>query len=181
MFPPEAEAVPGFPPTTPRGERQTAEAASNIVFTRSSIPIAIPESHDGGSVARLSIGPMTAANLAASVRSAIVNDDDGFAVAEVVGGDFSNGIVLLCDHARNRLPARYGSLGLPAAEFTRHIAYDIGAEAVTRALAASLHAASGHLRILAAADRSEPGSRRSDADHETFRRRHRAGQRLDHP
>lgn len=89
-------------------------------------------------MARLSIALMTAANLATTVSSAIVRDDDGFAVAEVVGGDLLNGIVLLCDHARNALPQRYGSLGLPAAEFTRHIAYDIGAEAVTRALAASL-------------------------------------------
>jgi len=32
--------------------------------------------------------------------------------------------------------ADYGALGLPAAEFERHIAYDIGAEGVTRGLAA---------------------------------------------
>jgi predicted N-formylglutamate amidohydrolase len=32
-------------------------------------------------------------------------------------------------------PQEYGDLGLPAAEFDRHIAYDIGVEAVTRRLA----------------------------------------------
>jgi predicted N-formylglutamate amidohydrolase len=46
--------------------------------------------------------------------------------------------VLLADHARRDLPEDYGSLGLPAAEFERHIAYDIGVEAVTRELAALL-------------------------------------------
>src|SRR5690606_36444959 len=34
------------------------------------------------------------------------------------------------------LPEEYGTLGLPAAEFDRHIAYDIGVEQVTRRLAA---------------------------------------------
>ena len=44
--------------------------------------------------------------------------------------------MLLADHARRDLPEEYGSLGLPAAEFDRHIAYDIGVEMVTRELAA---------------------------------------------
>lgn len=58
----------------------------------------------------------------------------------IVAGRASAGIVLLCDHAANALPAAYGSLGLPEAEFKRHIAYDIGAAAVTRGLAAGLAA-----------------------------------------
>jgi predicted N-formylglutamate amidohydrolase len=45
-------------------------------------------------------------------------------------------LVLLADHARRDLPDEYGSLGLPASEFERHIAYDIGVETVTRKLAA---------------------------------------------
>jgi predicted N-formylglutamate amidohydrolase len=48
------------------------------------------------------------------------------------------GVLLLCDHAANALPAEYGSLGLPRAAFARHIGYDIGAAGVTRRLAASL-------------------------------------------
>ncbi|MCW6508681.1 N-formylglutamate amidohydrolase [Lichenifustis flavocetrariae] len=48
------------------------------------------------------------------------------------------GLLLLCDHASNRLPARYGRLGLDPSEFERHIAYDIGAEIVTRTMAAIL-------------------------------------------
>lgn len=54
---------------------------------------------------------------------------------EVIDGDRARGLVLLADHAGRELPAEYGSLGLPAAEFERHIAYDIGVERVTRALA----------------------------------------------
>jgi predicted N-formylglutamate amidohydrolase len=49
-------------------------------------------------------------------------------------------IVLLCDHASNRLPAAYRDLGLPASEFHRHIAFDIGAAALTRRLAGALDA-----------------------------------------
>ena len=51
---------------------------------------------------------------------------------ELLEGAFDRGLVLICDHASNHLPAHYGSLGLPIAEFERHIAYDIGAAAVTR-------------------------------------------------
>jgi len=61
-----------------------------------------------------------------------------FSPFELIDGDPSAGLLLLCDHARNTLPEEYGSLGLPAAEFERHIAYDIGAEALTRKLAARL-------------------------------------------
>lgn len=43
-------------------------------------------------------------------------------------------IVLICDHASNRIPAELQNLGLPESELTRHIAWDIGAEGVTRAL-----------------------------------------------
>ena len=44
--------------------------------------------------------------------------------------------MLVADHARRDLPEEYGDLGLPATEFDRHIAYDIGVEMVTRKLAA---------------------------------------------
>jgi predicted N-formylglutamate amidohydrolase len=61
-----------------------------------------------------------------------------FTSHEVIAGDMSSGLILICDHARNALPPRYGSLGLPPSEFTRHIAFDIGVEAVTRKVAANL-------------------------------------------
>lgn len=61
-----------------------------------------------------------------------------FAPFDLIEGDRGRGIVLVADHARRDLPEEYAALGLPAAEFERHIAYDIGVEAVTRELAALL-------------------------------------------
>jgi predicted N-formylglutamate amidohydrolase len=63
-----------------------------------------------------------------------------FAPFDLVEGDRKQGIVLVADHARRDLPQDYGDLGLPAAEFERHIAYDIGVETVIRELAAALNA-----------------------------------------
>lgn len=68
-----------------------------------------------------------------------------------VDGNQAAGVVLLCDHARNALPPEYGALGLPPGEFKRHIAYDIGAEGVTRGLAWRLGATAlltGYSRLL---------------------------------
>ncbi len=56
----------------------------------------------------------------------------------VVPGRADGGLILLCDHAGNAFPPGYGTLGLPAAQLERHIAYDIGAAAVTRATAVAL-------------------------------------------
>ena len=64
-------------------------------------------------------------------------DDAAF---EAIDGDASKGLVLLADHATNRLPQRYGRLGLPPGAFERHIAYDIGIEGLTRGLARRLGA-----------------------------------------
>src|SRR5262245_13857186 len=58
----------------------------------------------------------------------------------VMDGDPAAGFLILCDHASNALPQCYGTLGLPAAELERHIAYDIGAATVARTLAARLRA-----------------------------------------
>ncbi len=50
--------------------------------------------------------------------------------------------LITCDHASNAVPPCVGggSLGLPDADMERHIAYDIGAAGVTRALADALDA-----------------------------------------
>ena len=61
-----------------------------------------------------------------------------FASHYTLAGSSEHGVLLVCDHARNALPAPYGTLGLPPSELERHIAYDIGVEAVTAALAARL-------------------------------------------
>jgi predicted N-formylglutamate amidohydrolase len=59
---------------------------------------------------------------------------------EILAGRSDLGLLLICDHAVNALPPGYSTLGLPASELERHIAYDIGAYAVTRRLAQSLDA-----------------------------------------
>jgi predicted N-formylglutamate amidohydrolase len=58
---------------------------------------------------------------------------------EVVSGPATAGALVLCDHATNAMPPEYDNLGLPAAQLGRHIAYDIGARALSLALAARLN------------------------------------------
>jgi predicted N-formylglutamate amidohydrolase len=59
---------------------------------------------------------------------------------ELIPGPADSSVLFLCDHASNAVPAVYGDLGLDAAQFQRHIAYDIGAAALTRTLAAAFNA-----------------------------------------
>jgi predicted N-formylglutamate amidohydrolase len=54
--------------------------------------------------------------------------------------DGASNFVIVVDHAGRRLPRALGDLGLPAAELERHIAWDIGALAVARRMAAALDA-----------------------------------------
>lgn len=61
-----------------------------------------------------------------------------FLPVETIDGDLSGGILLIADHAMRLLPEEYGTLGLHVSEFDRHIAYDIGVEGLTRALASRL-------------------------------------------
>lgn len=81
-----------------------------------------------------------------------------FSPFDLIDGDRTRGIVILADHARNLLPEEYGDLGLPAHEFDRHIAYDIGVEMVTRSLARQLDAPAllcGYSRLLIDPNRGE--------------------------
>ena len=48
--------------------------------------------------------------------------------------------VLICDHASNFVPSRYGTLGLETADLSRHIAWDPGALPVAALLAEALDA-----------------------------------------
>ena len=89
----------------------------------------------------LSVGPqvrMTSHPPAASSTGPLAGDD--FEPIERIAGAPGADVLLLCDHASNALPEAYGSLGLPPGEFTRHIAYDIGAASITRRLADKLEA-----------------------------------------
>ena len=63
-----------------------------------------------------------------------------YAAFEAIPGALDSGALIICDHASNAIPPGYGTLGLPREALARHIAYDIGAAAVTRALAAQLGA-----------------------------------------
>lgn len=46
--------------------------------------------------------------------------------------------VITCDHATNRVPPEFAPLGLPEEDMARHIAWDVGALGVARALGALL-------------------------------------------
>lgn len=59
---------------------------------------------------------------------------------DVIQADGAADILLVCDHASRRFPLDYGNLGLAPAELDRHIAYDIGAAALTRRLSGILDA-----------------------------------------
>lgn len=59
---------------------------------------------------------------------------------EILNEAGSSAIVLLCEHASNHIPAEYARLRLPDEELGRHIAWDIGAAAVTRRLSSLLDA-----------------------------------------
>lgn len=48
--------------------------------------------------------------------------------------------LLTCDHAGRAVPADLGDLGVPAAEWERHIAWDIGAAGMARVMAEALDA-----------------------------------------
>lgn len=63
---------------------------------------------------------------------------EDFQPFEILPGKHDSGMVILGDHAMNRLPESYGKLGLPETAFARHIAYDIGIEGLARSLSAKL-------------------------------------------
>src|SRR5271163_3106860 len=66
--------------------------------------------------------------------------ESAYSAFEAVAGALDSGALIICDHASNAIPPGYGMLGLPSEALDRHIAYDIGAAEVTRALATQLDA-----------------------------------------
>src|SRR5690606_6800859 len=60
----------------------------------------------------------------------------------IIGEDRPSRWLITCDHATNRVPGWIGGgdLGISAEDMQRHIAYDIGAAALARALAERLEA-----------------------------------------
>lgn len=66
--------------------------------------------------------------------------DDTRPAFEIINPDAPSRIVLLCEHASNRIPERYAGLGLSAEARRSHAAWDPGACLLSRALARELEA-----------------------------------------
>jgi predicted N-formylglutamate amidohydrolase len=49
-------------------------------------------------------------------------------------------VLIVCDHASNYVPSALNGLGIDPSNFQRHIAYDIGAAAVSRRMSEAMHA-----------------------------------------
>ena len=80
----------------------------------------------------------------------LLSADDPPAV-EVVNAGGSSALVLLCDHASNRLPRQLGDLGLTAGQLADHISWDPGAAEVARRISQRLDAPlvlSGYSRLV---------------------------------
>jgi predicted N-formylglutamate amidohydrolase len=87
---------------------------------------------------------------AARVKGVLAQGPSGFYKPDTMDAPFTlipprsgrtSPLLFLCDHASNAVPADYDRLGLAAPLFETHIAYDIGAAFVTRALAGAYGAA----------------------------------------
>jgi predicted N-formylglutamate amidohydrolase len=61
--------------------------------------------------------------------------ETAYSAFEAIPGALDSGALVICDHASNAIPPGYGMLGLKREALDRHVAYDIGAAEVARALA----------------------------------------------
>lgn len=80
--------------------------------------------------------------------------------------------LIVCDHASQRIPKALANLGLPASALERHIAWDIGAAALARALASALELPAmlaGYSRLVIDCNRhlKDPSSIVTESDGET--------------
>ncbi len=69
----------------------------------------------------------------------LLHTEDGPPV-EIVNPEGAASILLICEHASNRIPASLGDLGLDADTRESHIAWDPGAEPIARLMAKALDA-----------------------------------------
>ncbi len=81
---------------------------------------------------------MTADSESSQVPPLLAPDEP--AAFEVIEDERGSPFLITCDHAGKRLPRALGTLGLPESELIRHIAWDLGAAQVARALARELGA-----------------------------------------
>jgi len=73
------------------------------------------------------------------------------ATFEIVNPDGLSNAILVCDHASNRIPVALKNLGLDAEQLADHIAWDLGAAEVARALSKLINAPlvlSGYSRLV---------------------------------
>jgi predicted N-formylglutamate amidohydrolase len=70
------------------------------------------------------------------------NSEAGYdgSTVRIVGANRRGGFVITCDHASHYIPPHYRALGLTDADLMRHIAWDIGALALSEHLAEALDA-----------------------------------------
>lgn len=95
---------------------------------------AMPKSTDPGAESK---GADAARGAVAAARLLAADEPPAFLE---LGRHGRSNFVIVVDHASRRIPKALGDLGLPASELTRHIAWDIGALAVARQVAAALDA-----------------------------------------
>jgi predicted N-formylglutamate amidohydrolase len=85
---------------------------------------------------RLVLTPHAASGMMAKtkgVMNSILNAGEAHP-ADVKNEGGASPFLLICEHASNTVPETLGTLGLQPGDLERHIAYDIGAAGVTRAL-----------------------------------------------
>ncbi len=79
--------------------------------------------------------------------AADMESEDGTFPARITNAHGKGRIILVCEHASNHLPARWGDLGLGAEARRAHIAWDPGALDLAQALSARLDAVLVHARV----------------------------------
>ncbi|HEX7907778.1 MAG TPA: N-formylglutamate amidohydrolase [Paraburkholderia sp.] len=87
---------------------------------------------------------------------------DRWPAGSIIRPDAGAPVLLVCEHASNRLPPDAGNLGCAPEVFDRHIAVDLGAAELTRALAERLDATA----VLCSTSRLYVDCNRSPADPE---------------
>lgn len=74
-----------------------------------------------------------------TANTPFLSEADG-APFEVINPDGASRVVLVCEHASNRVPERLGNLGLTSAQLESHVAWDPGARELALGLTAALDA-----------------------------------------
>ena len=110
-----------------------------------------------------------ASRMTAGMSSAVTAEQP---VAAVDNPQGRSPILLICEHASNRLPARYGTLGLTSSELESHIAWDPGALGVRKGALAAARCAADSCDRLAPRARSQPRAFRAGFDLDAERAHH---------